>query len=144
MIRITGSGDGSRKKVGQRSSICERAALPLARDGPFWEGLPFSNPHPLPRRSIRIMDLGEFRDLIYGLQSLRGKILSRKELQSEIKISRSAPVSRKGISQSRLDEHERSAVLCKTRGSGLRIVIVIMGNPEIDDSPELAVWLVRR
>jgi len=38
---------------------------------------------PLPR-SIGIINFGEIRELIYGLQSLRGKILSRKELQSEI------------------------------------------------------------
>ena len=58
--------------------------LRWARDEPFWEGLPFSTPTPPPVGAIGIIDLGEFRDLIYGLQSLRGKILSRKELQSEI------------------------------------------------------------
>jgi hypothetical protein len=41
-------------------------------------------PTPPPVGAIGIIDLGEFRDLIYGLQSLRGKILSRKELQSEV------------------------------------------------------------
>jgi hypothetical protein len=46
---------------------------------PFWEGLLFGI-HPLPPRSIGINDLAHFSDLIYGLQQLRGKILSRKEL----------------------------------------------------------------
>src|ERR1039458_9597942 len=77
----------------------------LARGRPFWESLPFGNsPPPLPR-SIGISNLGGIRDLIYGLQSLRGKILSRKELQSEIGSRWSVPVSRMGISRSRLSEH---------------------------------------
>jgi len=34
----------------------------------------------LPSRSIGIIELGENLKIIYGAQSLRGKILSRKEL----------------------------------------------------------------
>jgi hypothetical protein len=40
--------------------------------------------YPLPPWSIGIIELGKILDLIYGLQSLRGKILSRKELAAEI------------------------------------------------------------
>ncbi len=124
-------------------SYAPRLAVRVAANH-FGKAYLLVTPTPPPRRSIGIIDLGEFQDLIYGLQSLRGKILSRKELHPGIEISNSAPVSRKGVSQSRLDEHERRFVLCKTRGSGLRIVIVIMGNPEINDSPGLAVRLLRR
>ncbi len=70
--------------------------------GPFWRVYLLIPPLP---RSIGIINLGEIRDLIYGLQSLRGKILSRKELQSEIGSRWSVPVSRMGISRSRLSEH---------------------------------------
>lgn len=48
-----------------------------------------------------LVGAGEIRDLIYGLQSPGGQILSRKELQSEIGSRWSVPVSWMGISQSR-------------------------------------------
>jgi hypothetical protein len=50
------------------------------RSFPFWEGLLIGTYPPPPPRSIGIKNLGDFRDLIYGLQLLRGKILSRKGL----------------------------------------------------------------
>ena len=42
--------------------------------------------------SIGIIEFGEILDLIYGLQSLRGKILSRKELAAGIGFSRNSAV----------------------------------------------------
>ena len=51
---------------------------------PFRESLPFSNPpSPFPG-SIGIINLEKIREVIYGLQSLGDKILSHKELRSEI------------------------------------------------------------
>jgi hypothetical protein len=46
----------------------------------------------LPPWSIGIIELGEILDLIYGLQSLRGKILSRKGLAAGIGFSKSSAV----------------------------------------------------
>ncbi len=43
--------------------------------------LRFCVAYPPPPRSIGIIELGENRDLIQGLQSLTGKILSPKELR---------------------------------------------------------------
>jgi len=40
--------------------------------------------YPPPSWSIGIIKLAKILDLIYGLQSIRGKILSRKELADEI------------------------------------------------------------
>jgi len=45
-----------------------------------------------PPWSIEIIELGKILDLIYGLQSLRGKILSRKELAAEIGFSKNFAV----------------------------------------------------
>ena len=41
---------------------------------------------PPPGWSIGIIEFGEILDLIYGLQSLRGKILSRKEVAAGIRV----------------------------------------------------------
>jgi hypothetical protein len=49
--------------------------------------LPLGYPAPSPLRTIRIIDLGTFCEIIYGAQSVRGKILSRKELAKLSKIS---------------------------------------------------------
>jgi hypothetical protein len=46
----------------------------------------------IPPWSIEIIGLGEIFDLIYGPQSLRGKILSRKGLAAEIGFSRNSAV----------------------------------------------------
>src|SRR5579864_3161185 len=42
--------------------------------------LPFITPHPPPPGCTEIIELQENGEIIYGLQSLRGKILSRKDL----------------------------------------------------------------
>jgi len=49
-------------------------------EGAVWENFPETRSTP-PPRSIGIIGLGEFREIIYDLQSLRGKILSHKELR---------------------------------------------------------------
>jgi len=56
---------------------------------PIWEGVADAR-YPLPPRCIGITDLKEILDLIYGLQSLRGKILSRKGLAAGIGFSRNS------------------------------------------------------
>ena len=48
--------------------------------------------YPSPPWSIEIIELGEIIDLIYGLQSLMGKILSRKGLAVRIGFSRNSEV----------------------------------------------------
>jgi hypothetical protein len=50
-----------------------------ARADHFGEVYLLVTPLPPPPWSIGIIDLEEIRDLIYGLQLLKGKILSRKE-----------------------------------------------------------------
>jgi hypothetical protein len=58
---------------------------------PIWEvWLMRGTPPPW---SIGITDLGKILDLIYGLQSLSGKILSRKGLAAGIGFSKSSAVS---------------------------------------------------
>ena len=47
---------------------------------------------PLPLWSFGIIGLGEILDFIYGLQPLRGKILSRKGLAAGIGFSRNSAV----------------------------------------------------
>jgi hypothetical protein len=49
-------------------------------EGWFLGSLLFCYPTPLPPRSVGIFDLAGFRELIYGAQSLRGKILYLKGL----------------------------------------------------------------
>jgi hypothetical protein len=61
------------------------------RGFPIWEGMADAG-YPSPPWSIGIADLEEILDLIYGLQSLRGKILSRKELAAEIGFSRNSAI----------------------------------------------------
>ena len=106
VIGITGGRDGSRKtgKEGNGRSVGDVAVVARYR-GLFSESLPFDNSPPPFWRSIGITDLEEIRDLIYGLQSLRGKILSRKELQPQIGSRYQGQVSSIEISRSRSDEH---------------------------------------
>jgi len=58
---------------------------------PIWEGVAGAG-YPSPPWSIGIIELREILDLIYGPQSLRGKILSRKELAAGIGFSKSFAV----------------------------------------------------
>jgi hypothetical protein len=101
VIRITGGRDESRKKGGSESSDWR------VQDQ-FGRVYLLITPPPPYSRSIGIIGLGEIRDLIYELQSLRGKILSHKELQLQIGSQWSALVSGPGISQSRSCEHAGS------------------------------------
>ena len=66
--------------------------------------LPFSTPRPPPPGSIEIIELDENRKVIYGLQSLRGKILSRKDLSI---------VPQNNASRAR--SHDRMNRLCDAR-----------------------------
>jgi len=64
--------------------IFVEARLRVSRFGKGW----LMQGTPPPPWSIEIIDLRRILELIYWLQSLRGKILSRRELAAEIGFSR--------------------------------------------------------
>src|SRR5271169_1636901 len=74
----------------------------------------FERGTPPPPRSIGIISLEEFGNLIYGVQQVRGKILSPKELRAVPAACRFGSVLRKGIPQSRLCEHRARTKLWKS------------------------------
>lgn len=58
---------------------------------PIWERVADAG-YPHPPWSVGIIDLRRILDLIYGLQSLVGKILSRKGLAAGIGVSKNSAV----------------------------------------------------
>jgi hypothetical protein len=82
-------------------------------DGSVWEVYYLMTPLPPPYGMYGINNFGGNRELIYELHSLKGKILSRKELQSATVSRRLLSVSWIGISRSRSGEHWVRWVLWK-------------------------------
>ena len=83
----------SRKARKASALPCENSQQIIFVEGafagfPIWEGVADAG-YPLPPRCIGITDLEEILDLIYGQQSLRGKILSPKGLAAGIRFSKS-------------------------------------------------------
>jgi hypothetical protein len=97
VIRITAGGDELRKKQWPVAGDQRLGSICGMGDEVILERFYLLiTPPPFPR-SIGIINLGENSKLIYGLQSLSGKILSRKELQFQSSSLVAGPVWMTGI-----------------------------------------------